>query len=100
MFGTISHVKVKPGHEKDLEALNDEWMKTIRPTIDGPIILLRGRVHEQPDTEVSIFLCKDSATYAKLSDAPEMDAMFQRFSEHYDGEPTWEDIRIDEVIQD
>ena len=100
MFGTISHVKVKPGHEKDLEALEEEWNKTIRPSIEGPILMLRGVVHEQPDTQVSIFLCKDSAVYAKLSDLPEMDALFQRFMEHYDGEPTWEDVRIDQVTQD
>jgi hypothetical protein len=100
MFGTISHVKVKPGHEKDLEALNDEFMKTIRPSIDGPILFLRGRVHEQPDVEVAIFLCKDSAEYAKLSDAPNMDDFYRRSLEHYEGEPTWEDIRIDAVVQD
>lgn len=100
MFGTISHVKIKPGHEKDVDALNDEFMKTIRPSIDGPILMLNGRVHEQPDVTVSIFLCKDSAEYAKLSDSPAMDALFKRMSEHYETEPTWEDVRIDDVIED
>ena len=100
MFGTISHVKVKPGHEKDLEALQDEFMKTIRPSIEGPVLILTGVVHEQPDTQVSVFLCRDSATYAKLSDSPQMDALFHKMTEHYESEPTWEDIRIDEVVED
>jgi hypothetical protein len=100
VFGSISHVKIKPGHEKDVDALNEEFMKTIRPSIDGEIIMISGRVHEQPDTTVSIFLCKDSTVYAKLSDSPEMDALYQRISEHYATEPTWEDIRVDQVIRD
>src|SRR5687767_5916087 len=100
MFGSISHVKIKPGHEKEIDALNDEFMKTIRPSIDGSVLMIAGKVHEQPDTTVTIFLCKDSAEYAKLSDSPDMDALYKRMVEHYDGEPTWEDIRVTDVVQD
>jgi hypothetical protein len=100
MFGTISHVKMKPGHERALAALDEEFMSTVRPTVDGPILMLRGRVHDQPDVLVSVFLCKDSATYTKLSDAPEMDALYRKTLDHYDGEPAWEDIEIDSVVRD
>jgi hypothetical protein len=100
MFGTISHVKIKPGHEKDVEALDAEWMKTIRPTIDGPILRVTAKVHDDPTTTVQVFLCKDSAAYAKLSDSKEMDALFRRYMEHYEDEPTWEDVRDADVLQD
>jgi len=100
MFGTISHAKVKPGHEPALATLDQEFMQTLRPSIDGQVLLLRGRVHEQPDVGVSIFLCKDSAAYAKLSDSPEMDALYRKTLDHYEGEPSWEDIEIDAIVQD
>ena len=100
MFGTISHVKVKPGHEAALAAIDEEFLRTVRPTIDGPILMLRGRVHGQPEVEVSIFLCKDSTVYTKLSDSPAMDALYQRTVEHYEGEPSWEDIEVDTIVQD
>lgn len=100
MFGTISHVKVKPGSEAPLAALDDEWMKTMRPKIPGPILWLRGTPDGTPDTQVTIFLCRDKKTYFDLADDPAQDAFFKKLMEHFEGEPTWEDVQIDVALQD
>jgi hypothetical protein len=100
MFGTISHVKVKPGTEAARKALDEEWNKTMRPGIPGSVLFFRGSPDGKPDTEVSIFLCQDRKTYFALADDPAQDAFFKRVMEHYEGEPTWEDIEVEVVIQD
>jgi hypothetical protein len=100
MFGTISRVKVKPGHEKDIEALEQEFMDKIRPAIDGEVLWLRGTQNEHPDVTVTVFLCKDKQAYTKLADDPAMDELFQRMMEHYEAEPSWEDVQIDSVLRD
>ncbi len=100
MYGTISRVKVKPGHEKDLETLEQEFMEKIRPTIDGKVVWYRGTQNDHPDVTVSIFLCETKQAYMKLADDPAMDALFQRMMEHYQDEPSWEDVQIDAVYQD
>ena len=33
MFGTMSHFRVKPGHEEALRALQEEWEQTMRPSL-------------------------------------------------------------------
>ena len=100
MFGTISRVKVKPGSEAAIAALDEEWMKTMRPKIPGPVVWFRGKQDADPNTQVTLFLCQDKKTYFGLADDPAQDAFFKQLLEHFDGEPSWEDVQIDVTLQD
>lgn len=100
MFGTIGRFKVKPGHIDALKALDEEWMKEFRPSIPGPIMMFRGKVDETSDDYVFVFLCRDKKTYFAIADEPRQDEQYKRQMEHVDGEITWTDIQVDEVLQD
>ena len=95
MFGTIGHARPKPGHEGQIQAMTDEWLRTIRPKVPGPFLQLQGRVKDRPEEVVFVALAQDEATYRALAEMPEQDAWFRRFVEHLDGEPTWEDVEME-----
>jgi hypothetical protein len=95
MFGTIGHVRPKPGHEPQIEALIKEWNRDIRPTLPGDVLSLVGQPKERPGEMVFLALMRDEGTYRDLAAKPEQDAWFRRLMEHTEGEPTWEDVQMD-----
>ncbi len=100
MFGTIGHARLKPGHDGQVQTLTDEWRQTIRPRIPGTFLELIGRAKDRPGEMVFVALAQDEATYRQLADMPEQDAWYRRLVELLDGEPTWEDVELEIVIQD
>jgi hypothetical protein len=100
MFGTIGHARPKPGHEAQMEALHEEWRRTIRPKLPGSFLELIGRPKDRPGEMVFVALAQDEATYRQLAAMPEQDAWYRRYAEHLEGEVTWEDVEMEVVIQD
>ncbi len=95
MFGTIGHARLKSGRQSQLEALNREWLQTIRPKIPGEVVQLIGYRDGQPEELVFVALVQDKATYQQLAAMPEQDAWFHRMAEHVDGEVRWEDVEME-----
>ena len=100
MFGTIGHVRPKPGPEEQLELLMHEWRREIRPKVPGSVLSLVGRPKDRPDEMVFVALMQDEATYRNLAATPEQDAWFRRLVEHTEGEPTWEDVEMTIEVRD
>jgi quinol monooxygenase YgiN len=100
MFGTIGHARPKPGTEAQFQALDEEWWQTIRPKIPGPMLQLVGRPKNRPGEMVFVALAQDEATYRQLAAMPEQDAWYRKMAALIEGEPTWEDIEVDNVRQD
>ena len=71
MFGTIGHARPKPGTNAQFDALMDDWRRTIRPQIPGPVLELIGRPKDRPDEVVFIALMQDEATYRNLANNPD-----------------------------
>lgn len=99
-YGTISRVKIKPGHESEIEVLEQEFLDKIRPGIADRVLWLRGSQNDHPEVTVTIFLCENKSIYTKLSDDSTMDELFGRMMAHYEAEPTWEDVEFDAVYKD
>src|SRR5688500_11246832 len=100
MFGTIGHARLRAGSDAAMEALQDDWVRTIRPTIPGRVIQLVGTPKDRPGETVFIALMQDEATYRTLADNPTQDAWYRRFSELLDGEVSWEDVELALRIED
>jgi hypothetical protein len=100
MFGTIGHVRSKPGTEARFLELHKEWQRTVRPKIPGTFLELIGHPKDRPGEMVFVALAQDEATYGQLAAMPEQDAWYRRLVELTDGEPTWEDVEMEIVIQD
>ena len=95
MFGTIGHVRPKPGHEQAIQSLMAEWQRTIRPSIPGDVVQFMGQPTERPDEVVFLALCQDEQTYRTMAASPEQDAFYRRLMEHCQGEPSWEDVQME-----
>ncbi len=100
MFGTIGRFRVKPGHEERVRALDEEWGRTIRPTVPGLVVSLWGRAADRPGEMVAVVLMADEATYRALADMPEQHAFYLRFNEVFEAEPSWEDVELNISIND
>ena len=100
MFGTIGHVRPKPGHEAQIDAMQAEWNRTIRPRVPGSVLTLMGRPKDRPGEVVFIALMQDEPTYRALAAMPEQDAWYRGLLQHAEGEPTWEDVEMRIEIQD
>ena len=94
MFGPIAHATLKPGQEGQLAALMEDWKRTIRPQIPGPVVQLTGHQAGEPDQIVFIALTQDEATYRKMAAMPEQHQFYLRFNEVFTSEPTWEDVEM------
>lgn len=98
MFGTIGHARLKTGRRAQLDALMDEWKRTIRPQIPGPFVQFVGNADGQPEELVFVALAQDQATYRTLAALPDQDAWYRRFAEHVDGDVRWEDVEMQQVL--
>jgi hypothetical protein len=95
MFGTIGHIQIKPGSKAALDALNDEWLRDIRPQVPGPVMQVMGHVAGKPEQMVFVALMQDEPTYRALAANPAQDAWFRKMMELVDGDVSWEDIEAD-----
>jgi len=95
MFGTIGHVRIKDGHDAQMQSHMDEWKTTIRPMIPGSFLNLFGNAAGRPGEKVFVALAQDEATYRSLAAMPEQDAWFRGMLDHTEGEPTWEDVEME-----
>jgi hypothetical protein len=99
MFGTIGHLRPKPGMEAKFQELQEEWDRTMRPKIPGKVLQFSGKPKDRPGEVVFIALFQDEPTYRDLANNPEQDAWYRKMMELVDGEISWEDVEIDEVRQ-
>lgn len=97
MFGTIGHARLKAGAGPDLDALMDEWQRTIRPRVPGPFLSLVGHAEGRPEALVFVALAQDAATYRALAALPEQDAWYRRLAALVDGEVRWEDVELKQI---
>jgi hypothetical protein len=97
MFGTIGHARLKSGRQAEMNALGDEWKRTIRPLVPGPFLQLMGNVDGDPDALVFVALAQDKATYQNLANLPEQDAWYRKMVDLIDGDVRWEDVEMDQI---
>lgn len=100
MIGSIGRYKPKRGSEAALLALDDEWARTIRPKIKGPVLILRGRPKESPEEMLQIILAHNAKTWARLMQLPEQEQHFEKVMEHLEAPPIWEAVELEIWIAD
>jgi hypothetical protein len=97
MFGTIGHFQPIPGQETQVQALIDDWERTIRPTVPGAVTTLRGRCTVHDGELIVVVMMQDEETYRALAANPEQDRWYHRLREHLQRDPEWEDIAWDRI---
>ena len=90
MFGTIGHLKVKPGKFEELQkamAMEDRQ-------VDGSIAYYVYKLEGKENEYKLVVVFRDKESYFKNADSPEQDDAYRKMVALLDGPPTWEDGEI------
>ena len=90
MFGTIGHLKVKPGKLDELIAT----FKAQQREVDGSIVNYLYKVEGKENELILVVVFRDRESYMKNADDPAQDDAYRAMVKLLDGVPTWEDGEI------
>ena len=91
MYGTIARVHVKPNHEQQLQAMNDEWAQGRGRQVDGFVASYVLRPDDQPDELLLVAIFRDRDSYRANASDPEQDRWYRQMREHLQADPEWTD---------
>ena len=94
MYGTVFKFRVKAGHENDVLALWDEWDRDFKPKVKGAKEGLMYKLDNETNTFIGAAVFESKALYVANADNPDQDKWFQRFREHLEADPEWNDGEI------
>jgi antibiotic biosynthesis monooxygenase (ABM) superfamily enzyme len=91
MYGTIWRVRLKDGTEPTLKALMDEFEARRVPGFIGHYTYC---LDADPNVYMSAVVFASRETYVANANSPEMQALYERMTAVFDGEPEWFDGEI------
>ena len=91
MYGTIFHMKVKPGLTAKVIDIFNDWERERQPKVPGAIGGLLMSPDKPSDTLIGVAVFADKATYVANGLAPEQDGWFRRLRDCLEADPYWED---------
>jgi len=91
MYGTVARFQAKPGAEKQLTALLNqfEWHQ-----VPGFVAEYIYRLDSEPDTYFMVALFENKETYFANADSPEQDARYRQFRALLVDDPEWHDGEV------
>jgi len=89
MYGTVAHMKVKPGEVEQLQKVivSDE-------RADGEVAIYAYQLDADPNEIVIAVVFKDKKAYFDNADDPKTDEWFQKVRAHLESDPEWNDGEI------
>lgn len=94
MYGTVARIKAKPGQEKALAAILEEWRNTRGNKVKGVVASYPYQLDKGGGEMLMVAVFQDKATYAANAEDPEQDRWYQRFRAMLSADPIWEDGEI------
>ena len=91
MYGTVARMRVKPGHDAQMRALNEERQQNPADGFVGAYVL-RSDADPQEHWIVAVF--RDRDVYRRNAEDPATDAQYRRMREHLEADPEWHDGEI------
>jgi antibiotic biosynthesis monooxygenase (ABM) superfamily enzyme len=91
MYGTVARFRVKPGMEKEIEAIVRDFERTPPPGYIGEYIY---RMDSDPQTYIMAVMFKSKEAYFANADSPQQDAEYRKFRELLESDPEWMDGEI------
>ena len=91
LYGTIFHMKVKPGKESDAITCFQDWEKYRQPNADGAIGGFVMRPDNAPNMLIGMAMFRNKAYFVANGKTPEQNAWFIELMQYLEEEPTWED---------
>lgn len=94
MYGTVAHLKLKPGSEAAVRALMQEWNRERKPKVRGVVGGYLFELDSDPQRAILVAVFQDRDTYFANAEDPEQDRWFRRFREHLAEDPVWHDGEV------
>jgi quinol monooxygenase YgiN len=94
MYGTVARMKPKPGQEKAIAALLDEWQKTRGNKVKGALAGYLYKPDKSPGEMLMVAVFQDKTTYTANAQDPEQDRWYQKLRAMLAADPLWEDGEI------
>ena len=91
MYGTIFHMKAKPGQEQAVVDHFDVWEKGRRLKAEGALGGLVMKPDGAPGTIVAVAVFSSKATYEANADHPDQHKWYMGLRELLEEDPDWED---------
>jgi hypothetical protein len=98
MYGTVAHMKIKPGMEADMEAFGRQWTEQRKGQVKGAIGGYIYRLDADPTTMIMAVVFEDKASYHANAQDPAQHADYQRLRAILTEDPIWEDGEIIETL--
>jgi quinol monooxygenase YgiN len=92
MYGTVAHMKVKPGQVDALTALSQESVNQRRPK--GYLGEYVYQLDRDTNEVVLVVLFQDKESYVANANDPEQDKEYRRFRDLLEADPVWHDGEI------
>lgn len=94
MYGTVAHLRPKPGQEQAVLDLFNEWNRDYKPQVKGAITSYAYRKEDDPGELIMVAVFEDKQSYLANADSPEQNEWYQKFRELLEVDPSWEDGEI------
>ncbi|MBI4493776.1 MAG: hypothetical protein HY690_13370 [Chloroflexi bacterium] len=84
-------MRPKPGRERELVTLWEEWEQTRAPKVKGALGGYLMRPANRPGELIGVAIFSDRASYEANANDPEQDKWYRRMRDHLEADPIWED---------
>ena len=91
MYGTVAHMRIKPGMDDALKAYVEE---SGGRTIPGSVAVYVYRMDADPQEIYMAVVFESKESYVANADSPDQDADYRRMLEFLEGPPDWHDGEI------
>ena len=94
MYGTVAHLRPKPGHEQGVIEYVAYWVRDRKPQIPGAVGGYVYRLDNDPGVWVFAVAFADMASYRANAESAAMDVDYRRLRALLVESPVWEDGEI------
>lgn len=94
MYGTIYRMRPKPGREKELAELYEEFGRTRAPHVKGIKAGHLLKPGDRPGEFVGVAIFADKESYWANAKDPEQDKWYRRMRDLLEADPVWEDSDV------
>jgi heme-degrading monooxygenase HmoA len=91
MYGTVAHMRVKPGA---LDKLRELTSAQIMAGVPGYVSTTVYQMDSDPNELIMAVVFESKEAYLKNADSPEQNARYQDYIALLDGDPEWHDGEV------
>jgi quinol monooxygenase YgiN len=94
MYGTVAQMRVKSGHEGQLQEMNEKFEHERSRQVPGFMATYVFKTDRDPNHFVLVAVFRDRESYRANADDPEQDRWFRQLRQHLEADPEWTDGEI------